>query len=473
MGQKIMKMVVAGGFFCMFASAASAATPAVTSFTANPATINHTYASTFSWSSLDSTAGQLIFVSCPDGITIQDSSGAAVSCDAARAESVGTGSDTFNFFNISGTAKTILAKYIPIDSLGVPVANAAVTTSVTVGTAYQTIADFSASSFAVNSGDSVTLSWTGLYAPGVNLQFDCNPYAAVYDGAIQLPCGAPAFANDLAISASRTITIKNTSNNETTLTVRALPAVTPGAYDGTHSRSLTLAVKIPAAAAGPSVSSFSASANAIASGGSVTYAWGSSNTAGTNLQFNCSTNLIVMAVVGEATTTLPCNTPAFSSALAASGTQSILVINPNTYPQILTATLFPRDSNGVYLGTLSKTATTLVLVPGTSVTPPAAPAVPAAAATTTAAGVTADPHAPITIGLEKGMTNPQVSILQTFLARDKSIYPGGLVTGYFGVATDAGVKSFQIKYGIAKPGDSGYGYVGPKTRAKINSLVTP
>ena len=31
-------------------------------------------------------------------------------------------------------------------------------------------------------------------------------------------------------------------------------------------------------------------------------------------------------------------------------------------------------------------------------------------------------------------------------------------------------QSFQEKYNIAKSGDPGYGYVGPKTRAKINSL---
>ena len=32
------------------------------------------------------------------------------------------------------------------------------------------------------------------------------------------------------------------------------------------------------------------------------------------------------------------------------------------------------------------------------------------------------------------------------------------------------MERFQEKHGIAKLGDSGYGYVGPKTRAKLNEL---
>jgi peptidoglycan hydrolase-like protein with peptidoglycan-binding domain len=61
-----------------------------------------------------------------------------------------------------------------------------------------------------------------------------------------------------------------------------------------------------------------------------------------------------------------------------------------------------------------------------------------------------------------------VKKLQKILAQDKSLYPEGLITGYFGPMTLAAVKKFQVKYGIAKPGDDGYGHVGPKTRAVLN-----
>ena len=52
------------------------------------------------------------------------------------------------------------------------------------------------------------------------------------------------------------------------------------------------------------------------------------------------------------------------------------------------------------------------------------------------------------------------------------MYPEGLVTGYYGNLTKLAVGRFQIKYGIVtSTGDAGYGNVGPKTRAKINSLL--
>lgn len=82
-------------------------------------------------------------------------------------------------------------------------------------------------------------------------------------------------------------------------------------------------------------------------------------------------------------------------------------------------------------------------------------------------------HAPFTKQMQRGSQNSQVSELQTFLAQDPAIYPEGFVTGYFGAATVRAVGRFQIRYGIATAGGSGYGIVGPKTRAKLNALQTP
>ena len=67
-----------------------------------------------------------------------------------------------------------------------------------------------------------------------------------------------------------------------------------------------------------------------------------------------------------------------------------------------------------------------------------------------------------------------VQELQKFLAKDKSIYPEGLITGYFGSLTKKAVQNFQCKYNIVCSGDptaTGYGQVGPKTRAKLNELM--
>lgn len=65
--------------------------------------------------------------------------------------------------------------------------------------------------------------------------------------------------------------------------------------------------------------------------------------------------------------------------------------------------------------------------------------------------------------LQLGMTGSDVSLLQTFLAADPSLYPRGLVTGYFGSLTKSAVMNFQLRNGI-----SPVGRVGPVTLSAIN-----
>ncbi len=74
----------------------------------------------------------------------------------------------------------------------------------------------------------------------------------------------------------------------------------------------------------------------------------------------------------------------------------------------------------------------------------------------------------ITYSLSRGMENEQVKKLQEILARDHDVYPEGLVTGYFGPATERALKLFQKKHGLEQ-----VGYVGPKTRKLLNSQRTP
>ena len=72
----------------------------------------------------------------------------------------------------------------------------------------------------------------------------------------------------------------------------------------------------------------------------------------------------------------------------------------------------------------------------------------------------------LTRGLSLGLEGGDVTQLQLFLASDKSVYPEGLVTGFFGRLTVSAVKRFQAKYGIDQ-----LGIVGPKTLAKLNELM--
>ena len=66
-----------------------------------------------------------------------------------------------------------------------------------------------------------------------------------------------------------------------------------------------------------------------------------------------------------------------------------------------------------------------------------------------------------------GMQGPDIEALQTMLAQDTSVYPEGWVTGFFGAMTQKAVREFQKKHGIEQ-----VGVVGPKTKARILSLLS-
>ena len=80
--------------------------------------------------------------------------------------------------------------------------------------------------------------------------------------------------------------------------------------------------------------------------------------------------------------------------------------------------------------------------------------------------------------LKTGSTNIDVKKLQLILNSDSDtqiassgVGSSGNETNYYGSLTRKAVEKFQVKYGIAKSGDEGYGTVGPKTRAKLNDLA--
>lgn len=91
----------------------------------------------------------------------------------------------------------------------------------------------------------------------------------------------------------------------------------------------------------------------------------------------------------------------------------------------------------------------------------------------TATGGTTTSTACFTKLLKVGVKDAEVTMLQEKLAMDSTIYPEGLVTGYFGSLSQAAVQKFQAKNGVVSSGTpetTGYGLVGPATRAKLNAL---
>ena len=73
----------------------------------------------------------------------------------------------------------------------------------------------------------------------------------------------------------------------------------------------------------------------------------------------------------------------------------------------------------------------------------------------------------LTRNLTTGMSGADVTALQTFLATRPSVYPQGLVTGYYGFLTQAAVSNFQVNNGI-----DGVGSVGPITLPVLNLQIS-
>jgi hypothetical protein len=72
--------------------------------------------------------------------------------------------------------------------------------------------------------------------------------------------------------------------------------------------------------------------------------------------------------------------------------------------------------------------------------------------------------------LALGASGTDVANLQGFLAQNPLIYPEQSVTGHFGIYTQDAVQRWQTAYGIVSlgsPATTGYGVVGPRTRAAI------
>ena len=68
--------------------------------------------------------------------------------------------------------------------------------------------------------------------------------------------------------------------------------------------------------------------------------------------------------------------------------------------------------------------------------------------------------------LSLGSRGDAVAALQALLAANPNIYPEGLITGYFGKATERALRRLQKENGLEQ-----VGHVGPKTRALLNRLL--
>lgn len=122
-----------------------------------------------------------------------------------------------------------------------------------------------------------------------------------------------------------------------------------------------------------------------------------------------------------------------------------------------------KDGKVTYLDEVASTTKTALAVPKV-------PQIPASLLVPQA---TPNTKTPFTRTLNRGSKGNDVKALQDVLKKDRTVYPEGLVTGYFGEATERAVKQFQKKYNIASSGTpqtTGYGVVGPKTRNILKGM---
>ena len=61
----------------------------------------------------------------------------------------------------------------------------------------------------------------------------------------------------------------------------------------------------------------------------------------------------------------------------------------------------------------------------------------------------------LTDGLWKGVTHNDVIKVQKLLATDPTVYPEGIVTGYYGEMTRKAVVNFQLRHGVTPTGEIG------------------
>ena len=76
------------------------------------------------------------------------------------------------------------------------------------------------------------------------------------------------------------------------------------------------------------------------------------------------------------------------------------------------------------------------------------------------------------VDLQLGDQSTEVVALQDCLKADGVFPINAESTGYFGPITQTAVQKFQVKHGVIAVGEPGYGRVGPRTRATLNSIFS-
>lgn len=303
--------------------------------------------------------------------------------------------------------------------------SAAQTILVTPGTYTQTVTATDASSTAA----SATCSATVLPAAPTISAFTATPATITVGGSTLL---AWTVANASSTSINNGIgNVSSTSLvvSPTVTTTYTLSATNPG---GTTTSNVTVTVN-PANTGAPVISSFTATPSSAVAGSAVVLAWNVTNASTTSINNGVgtvsSTSITVNPLV-TTTYTLTATNP--NSSVTSNVTVTVTPVGGGTGLAAQIAALLAQ------INALKAQIAQLMMGGGTG--------------TTTPPVITPGTCNPIGRDIARGAYGDDVKDLQKFLAKHPSLYPEGIVNGFYGPHTMQAVKRWQKENGLPMTG---------------------
>ncbi|MEY4602291.1 MAG: hypothetical protein RL292_232 [Candidatus Parcubacteria bacterium] len=456
-------------FTLFFTTHVASAAPSLVSYTLSPSAISSGQLISLEWNAQDSVGSSLV-VPCVPGIKVKKADGTLFPCDTKTSISVQE-DDSQGFFvvNTSGVQRNVSFILYPKDSTGADTTTGQ-TKTVMVTTLPYPITSFTPSATSTITSSGVTLTWTAPELDGVNIQFACVDGVSVFQSgsAIALPCGQFVFSTKQGSSGSASFVFKNKNIDVSLVKVSLLPYVSDSTYDLTHAEFVTL--EIASDKITPTqLLSFVATPPRIASDDNATLLWTTKYTNSINLKMDCVEDLSASFVESTGNRPVVCGKLLSETGFAPNAATTTFVFT-NSTNTLKTAvfTLYPQLPDGGFDGTNTQKVSIAVYPKGQL--PVQTVVVPVVQATSSVQNTTTGKKFVFTKLLKLKSKNSDVTELQKFLSKDSTLYPEASVTGYFGPATARAVGRFQVKYGLSKSGEAGYGQVGPKTREKLNAV---
>ncbi len=481
------KIILIAGILFVAPLFSFAASPTVMSFVAGSSMLGSGQIASLTWNLADA-GGYSFVIPCVTSVKFKKLDGTLFACDTPTpSTAISANGIDLSVWNYSGSTKTFTARIIPKDASSVDYISGAREIQLSVTPMQHPIENVVAST-SVSSLVPYLLSWTGSLLDGINLSLSCSSsiHTAVTTASSpsvlaqsELPCGTQIFPQSLPASGSVTLSFKNTDTMTRDIILILSPMMSPGLYNGMQTERITLSVD-PYIAPKAQTSSFAASTTLLSTleGTPLSFSWTTTGTTGANIILSCNDHITATIVTENGTSTPRCGTIAFTNPLSPIGTGTIAFFNNDLVAQPINLTLLPALTQGGFDGTAGKNLTFQILPKG--VTPTILPETPHLIGTvldiptlqknTEQGTTTISAKIMFTKNLVRGASGSDVRNVQEFLKKDLDIYPEGIVNGTFGPATERAIKRFQLKNKIADAKNPGYGIIGPKTRAFMNSL---